>query len=219
MGFFDNIGDGLKNIGRVIGNPIGSGLDAIGIKVPDPLGDIYGSIRDGAIDMVTGGGPKEPDLPDVPGMDPKLKEIRDRQVAEAKKFRQNLPKYNHDQYSTALSKNRDALAKKMRQSTQDFSRRGLLNSGIKHAQQSDIVGQSMADLENERQDISSSLEKAAAQYDADALKAELGVNQAQADIQKTLYERALAERTSRQQNLSSLFGAAGNLGGLLAAKR
>lgn len=163
-------------------------------------------------------GGKSAGAPEIPKIDPRLEEIKKNQMDQAKKFRSQLGDYKEEQYRGATSQARRAMAGKIQSTKGAYADHGLLNSGARQAAEAEQAGKVFGSLAEERAGISQDLNSAADLYDQQALKSELAINEAQADISRQLYDRAIAERMAKRGALGGLFQAIGSIGGAAAAK-
>ena len=215
MGFFDSVA-------QVITNPVAAGVRAVGNAFAGQrdhvnLGDIMSPVN-GGLSRIGLGGDQGQSTAAPEAVDPKLKEIRDKQIAEAKKFRSNLPGYKQKLGDQAETSSRRKLAETLSDVKSSFNRRGLLYSGIRQSGEVGAQADASNQLAQEKAQINDSLNQTADEYEAAALKSGLAVNDMEADYQSQLYSRALASMMSRNQGISSLLGAGGAVAGASIAK-
>lgn len=159
--------------------------------------------------------------PEAPTVNPEYQKILDKQKQLASDYRKNLP-----QYSTALGNQYEAgarqnLASGLRQTDQDFNRRGLLYSSARVGQQAGQQAQSAADISSGKQKINQGLLDNANKMDAGVFATGMGIAggdtqaynfQQQSDIMSM--KNDLYNELRNSQAVGSFAGGLGGLAGL-----
>jgi len=148
----------------------------------------------------------------------RLAQVRDQQIKEANKFRENLPEYQKKLGDQAEVSSRRKLANTLGEVKSGYNRRGLLYSGLRQSGEAGAQADASMQLAQERAQISDSLNQTADQYEAAALNSALQVNDMEADFQNQLYSRALNAMMARNQGIGSLLSAGGVAAGLAIGK-
>src|SRR3954465_13721606 len=99
------------------------------------------AMNKGIFNAATGGDQPDPNNL-VNQVDPRLKDIRDRQIKQATDYRSNLAGYRDEQTNLAKDASRNNLAQSIRQSNTNANARGLLYGGYRESQEGNARAQS-----------------------------------------------------------------------------
>lgn len=159
-----------------------------------------------------GGGGGAPE-PGAPGIDPRINEIRERQVEQAKAFRANMGAEKAQRQSVASDDARRGLARQMAGISQAANQRGLTYSGLKAGAESQAGSEAAGELAAKKAQIGENLEEQAKGLESTAVT---GAYQQAGDIraqQDSAFQRALAERQRKSDLTGSVLGSLGGLAG------
>ncbi len=161
--------------------------------------------------------------PEAPTVNPQYQELLDKQKKIADDYRKNLPQYSQSLGNQYEASARQKLASGLKQTDQDFNRRGLLYSSARVGEQVGQQAQSASDIASGRQQINSGLLDKANQMDAGVFSTGMGIAgqdtgsyqlQAQSDIMSL--KNDIYNNQMQLGTLGSLAGGVGSLGGVLA---
>ena len=188
------------NLGNALG---GAAIGSIGGLLGSTIGGVVGGTNPGGI---FGEAPKPPA---PPAEDPRLKEIRERQINQAKDYRANMANEKDSQAKIAQDETRRNLATRMAGINTEANHRGLLYSGLKQGAQYGAQGDAAADLASKTSKINEGVENRAQALDSQALTGAYQGAQNQGQMSDINMQRALQERQARSGAISSLSGAIG----------
>lgn len=166
-------------------------------------------------------GAKDLGAPAAPEPNAGYQALLDKQKQIADDYRKKLPQYSQalgNQYEAGARQN---LASGLRQTDQDFNRRGLLYSSARVGQQAGQQAQSASDIASGKQQINQGLLDKANAMDAGVFTTSAGMAgadtqaynfQAQSDIMNL--KNQLLDEQRNGQAMGSLAGGIGALGGL-----
>lgn len=156
----NNVVDTIRNPGRIADDPLGLLTDyTIGVRggIPAQIG------IDEVKKMMT------PEEPPEPKQDQRLIDIRREMSEDATKFRSGLDDYKRGKKSGLIGAYADATEQGVRRTRENYSRRGLLYSGLANRGETEVRGniqgqfdRSMADINREAEQIADTKEQAAA---------------------------------------------------------
>lgn len=213
MGFFQDAGNWAKSNAGSIGE-IAGGVQ--GRLVGGVAGGLVGAkIGEKAGNQVSGGGP---DLPQPPGVNPDLAELKRRQAEQARDFRTNIEGYKSNAFNQVAKLEKEALGKRMHDVRLDAKRRGLMFSGIRQGNEAKAQSDSSAQLAQSRFDINDLAEQEAQGLEADAIDSGVQQQKMVSQINDSIYNQAIKNMLNRRAGLSSLAGAGGTLVGTAAAR-
>lgn len=198
MGFFDTIGTITGGIaggipGAILGNK-GGGLLGKGLK---GLGNALS--------------PEVPMPPPPPEIDPRLKEIRDRQYGLASEYREKAPGLAQQRYSLAEDQSRTNLSDKYRDITKSANQRGLLYSGLKTSSEAEASGEAASGLAKTRAGINDEIRSRQEALDQSAFETGAKVQQLEQARLDTMYNQAMNARREQLAQQSSPFGIVGGI--------
>lgn len=228
------MGSAVSQIGAAISNPIrqiGSiGGAVTGAALGGPAGALLGrgageevsrfatnlGKSPGALTGLAVGGPagalignellRPGDAPEAPGIDPSLSEQQKKQLEYAKQFRGNLGAMKAemgDRYRGQVNRQTEAG---VRGQEKMANKRGLLYSGINEGNKAAERSSGAAKTASGIAGINQSLEGAANTLDQQAIQTGLGIQQAQQDIQNSIYSQAMAQLASQNQMTGAALG-------------
>ena len=141
----------LKKLGKV-----GLGVATGGI-VGGPVGSIIGGLGGAGFGETIAPTFAKPAPP--PELDPRLKEIRDRQFGLSNDFRSKAPGMMAAEQTQAGDRSKEDLTTKRMQITQGANQRGMLFSGLKKSAEADAGQMAASDLAQRRIDITKSYDE------------------------------------------------------------
>lgn len=144
-------------------------------------------------------------------VDPRLKEISQRQLKTAQDYRTNSENLKGQQGRQAGEGSRQNLAKSMTGINQNTNARGLLYSGVRQGAQQAAASDESARLAAQRSQINQQIEDQANQLDTSALNSAYSVQSMQQQMNDAAYKQALLNK----QNEFSALGSAGKMFGSL----
>ena len=159
--------------------------------------------------------------PEAPTVNPQYQDLLDKQKKIADDYRKNLPEYSKSLGNQYESGARQKLASGLKQTDQDFNRRGLLYSSARVGQEVGQQAQSASDIAAGRQQINRGLLDKANEMDAGVFSTGMGIAgqdtgsyqlQAQSDIMSL--KNDIYNNQMQSSMLGSLAGGAGSLVGL-----
>lgn len=205
MGLFGGGGGIGKILGGAIGGWAGSPLGIGGMALGAGIGSQLGS------DLQHGPGTGPPPAPPPP--DPRLVEIRERQINQAKDYRANMGNEKAQQTRTAQDDSRRGLASKMAGINTAANKRGLLYSGLKQGDMYGAQREEAGNLAQNTAQINQNVENKAQALDSQAITGAYQGAQNQQQMADINMQRALQERQARSGAMNSLVGAGGMLAG------
>lgn len=200
-----------KKAATVVGATAGSAVGGpIGGMIGKGLGDSLGG-------AITGEGVGV--QPNAPGLDPRLKEIREGQVKQAQDFRKGIPEEKARQANMAGDASRRDLASKMAGVKASANQRGLLYSGLRQAGEGTAAAQSAADLARQTASTNAGLDEKARALESTAVTGSYNNLNQQQNMAGDALKIALEDRQARSGAMAGLGKELGSLGGGLMARR
>lgn len=141
---------------------------------------------------------------------------RDAQLAQARDFRANIPVFQSQMADSLNEQASNAQNHALQATDQNYSRRGLLYSGMNERGKMGVRAQTGQAVASGIGGINADLENAAGQMDANAVQAGMQQQQHQQQIQNDIYARAMARMNSSNSIMGSAIGLAGTAGLLYA---
>lgn len=127
----------------------------------------------------------------------------------ADEFRDNQQGISDQVFENTAGLERRRLADEMTGVKRDYSRRGLLQSGLRQGEQGKAEARSGTALAQNRQDINRQISDQQRVLDEQAARKELGALQTQAAISDQIQGQAISNMMNRNSALSGLGGAIG----------
>lgn len=207
----------LGGIGKTIGGVFGGVAPAIGSVIRqtnpyEPLSQLIGDRLD-----PNGANEGKSDMP--PPVDPRLAQMRDQQLQQAKSFRTELPTYKDSQFNAAADASRRALAGEVAGVRRSANSRGLLYSGLRQGAEAAASGNAAAALAKRRVAINQESNDRADALDNQALQSGLAIQGLEQNRLDTAYDRALGRQKAKAAAQSSFASGAGGLLGSLGKRK
>lgn len=197
------ISSGIRGAGEAINR-------ATGTRAGDAL-PFLGSPAVGSAYYAMGLDKERPEAPDAPRINENLSRLKQKQMEQAKQFRENLPGMKNKMATDLRVEANDAMAAQAKNINESNSRRGLLYGGINAGQQAQAKGAAQSRLAKAISSNNVNLENAADAMDAQAIETGMGIQQSQQAIQNQLYSQAQARLNGENMMTGSMLGAAGGI--------
>lgn len=199
-----SISSGLNSVRDTVNNATGTRLgDAVPYLVGGPTG--------GSAYYAMGLDKRAPDAPEAPGINENLSRLKQKQMEQAKQFREGLPGMKNKMATDLRVEANQAMGAQAKGINEANSRRGLLYGGINAGQQGAAKRASQGRLASAISANNVNLESAADTMDAQAIDTGVGIQQSQQAIQNQLYSQAQARLNGENQITGSILGAAGGV--------
>lgn len=167
----------LSSVGGKIGGVAG-GLYGNQFGIPGTVaGGLIGSKAGDAIGNAVGGGPD--DKPQVPALDPRIKQMADAQSDEAAKYQADAGNMKLQQGNMARQQASQTLADTQAGVTQNANKRGLLYGGVHQGAAANAAGESARKLASTQAGINEGVDAQSAKLNDQALKSQMGVQDLQ----------------------------------------
>lgn len=218
MGFFDDIGSTIGNIGNILKPiagvlPISGGLAGRAGGLPGIIGGIGGGQY--ASDQIQGGGPG---VPPPPAEDPRIAEITKAKQQQAKEFRAGIPGLEAGMTRQYKLQAHNDLAGQLAQIRRDAAKRGIMNSGIRLGNEAGAQGAEASNIAKMKNMLHTNIASQADQLDQDAINSAVTQTQIQQQLQDNIYNQALKQLQEKNSALSGIGTAVGGLVGTIAGK-
>lgn len=140
-----------------------------------------------------------------------LSAFRDTQQSKAKQYRENLSGMKEEENRLARTSARQELSQGLADIRSGMSKRGLLYSGLRQADEAGLGGAVAQGLAARQMQTAADLEQNARGFEDIALQSGLAANEMQNQASADMFEQALSDRERRMKGITSLASAGGGL--------
>lgn len=134
----------------------------------------------------------------------RLRRVKNEQQAQAEKFRQNMQGYKQNINNALRGQESQNLAENQKAIKSQFSRRGMLNSGMHEAQQQQTRTHSAVNLGKAMSSAHQSLEKSASDMESNTISTATAIQSAQQAAQQQLYSQAMARQNTQDTAIAGM---------------